>query len=747
MKFYFNKIKILASKSCDDLTEKFASQQSYSNCLNYDKSHEFYCSTGEFSSTKGGCSADNANRFALFNGSGTWNVKKSILLTLNNGYNLFTQTDLDSTNMIYIKSGWVLAIQALIPGSLALDSFETSNAQDFVIKGVPIFSNPAILYNLKSPHNLTKSRLLVNSQIVRDQIYSNFKKFLTIGNKSCTFSMRDNNNTIKYQKYATVEVLDKIFNLTIKSSLTCSVNQSCNFEGKADKGTGITYCWAFGQFATVNTTETSVIFAFPINGTFPVRLVAVNHVSNETTQVYINITLILEELYFFSGNGIESTSITGDLAKFSFKIGNVKNYNCSIDFGDTEQILILTQTPIDYNNDFITHLYTDPDVYLVSITCTGNNYYQSKNLTHYVQNEITKIVLLENGTDSSTSVFRIGFSCDSGTNLSVELYLDSSLDPGLIFEKSTLIGFSSYLNNAGSPYVINVTIIAENLVSKLIFSQYFEISSYLVGPELTITPTGFETDLYEFTSTPLSYSIKIQKGSNVRIKMFFGDELDPTVPSFDQIFPGNWSSDFIKPYTHSRAGDFNIKVIISNMFANFIINRKLTFISNIDKLNAYATPNPAILTFQGAFVAFKFNNIGLNHPGSRAYLKFWPGDALNSTYGSFLLGMDSKENKIPFSYNYKTSGVCKAILCVENPISSKCFEIDVNIVSGVIDDFYLDVRPPAVQPNQNFDVYGFLVAGDNVILTWNFDANIISKNRTCNLDFSLKFLKNNFSTE
>ncbi|CAF1007824.1 unnamed protein product, partial [Brachionus calyciflorus] len=651
-----------------------------------------YNCSSTFNKFKNFCDNTNLNLANILNA--TYNIKKTYTLSLKKGYNIFYDSDLDNSNFINLKTGWSIAIEALTSGRLVIDN--TSKTTDFSLTKFPN-SNLVVPLNMK---------ILTGINIEHYQIINNFKSFKTIGNKIVKFQIRNKNSLeILSEVIKNLTVVSPIKNLAIfPFSRSCSVNRSCQYMARVNMGSHIQYTWIFSNFSTIYTEQNLTSFSFPMTGNFTIKLIARNNISIQITEIKYQINEGLRELVLHSGNLDVSTSITNKTARFLFRIKSVQEYMCLLNFGDSINYLNFNESFFDNNNMFINRTYTKSGVYYVSLTCSQNIDQLTFRFIHLVQDEITGLSLIERGIDLSIVFFRIGFRLITGSEASVSVFINSILNNETSFNKTSLIGYSGLLVNNGQTRMINVTIKAFNLVSSMEITSFFEIGSEIIEPELVL-PKGVNYDIYEFTSKPINYTIRIKKGSNVKIDFFFGTEKDLT-PTLSRIFIGSWMNDYVGSYTHLEPGDYLIRVKITNAFSDFDIYKSISFISRVDNLNCYPKPGFVLLKFSRAYVEFKIKNIGNTHPGSKATLKFWPGDQRNLTFGPFLLGMDKYENKIPFSYTYTQLGSYRPVLFIQNELGGKFFQLDVMVISSSVDDMYVVVRPSrSLLVNQNFQFY------------------------------------------
>jgi hypothetical protein len=189
----------------------------------------------------------------------------------------------------------------------------------------------------------------------------------------------------------------------------------------------------------------------------------------------------------------------------------------------------------------------------------------------------------------------------------------------------------------------------------------------------------------------------------------------------------------------SSTGTKNLTFQVKNSNSPvFIVNKSVEVTRTMPIFEVTAQPNPVGLTFSGAFVQFTFRYLNLTSFDSSAQVTFWAtgGDRLSSrAMGPFLIGMDVNRNtnRIPISYTFKNAGKYVVNFLIKNLNRSSSVQIQVNVVVGLLNGFYIDVQPRAVLPNQNFDVYAYVLEGANITFEWNFNGNVVTKKRTCKL--------------
>lgn len=109
--------------------------------------------------------------------------------------------------------------------------------------------------------------------------------------------------------------------------------------------------------------------------------------------------------------------------------------------------------------------------------------------------------------------YTILFSLRTGSSVSARLYVDGTLDQGLVF--ANLFGKSSLYSAESHPKVHSILIQTNNLVSCAELNSSFEISTRILSPILTLEPLG-PTYLYPIQ---LYLKIYLQSGSNVKLSL------------------------------------------------------------------------------------------------------------------------------------------------------------------------------------------------------------------------------------
>jgi hypothetical protein len=311
---------------------------------------------------------------------------------------------------------------------------------------------------------------------------------------------------------------------------------------------------------------------FPSQGLYLIQLTANNLISNQTTQKTIYASSIQPYLYFFDSTFGGNISASKSNAQFLFRISFGQSYECTIDFGDnTPQLAIdnnLSQT--NYNNTIITHFYQNVAIYLVNASCNLDGTYLNLNYVQMVEEKISGLCLLQNGMAKVASFFQIGFQFQSGSDMSIQFYLNSILDNQITFDQTSLTGYSSLIVNNGVASVLNVTIRAQNNVSSVMLNQLFEIGSQIVSPSLSITTSGVDSSSFYF-GTSINFFLNARSGSNIRVRVFYGDEIVTNMASFDQVIVGDWQNTVGLGLSHlyGTPGQYKIIAIFSNYLGSY----------------------------------------------------------------------------------------------------------------------------------------------------------------------------------
>lgn len=660
---------------------------------------------------------DNFNFISRINSSIIF--KKTYKLDLKKGYNLFFSYQLSDFDE-FIEQNWFILLEPISNGQLV--SAFNQNETDYLIT-----KNDSIIESLGK-------KIMASINTEKYHVINSYNLFKTHGNRSVEFKIVDlNSSKILTREIKNVTIIEPITNLVIEPfSRSCSVNRLCEFKSTTTSGSDIKYSWIISPNITPSVSD-YMSFTFSETGVYLIKLDAQNNISAQSVQINFTVNEGLKEIYFHSGNREMSTSKTNQSALFLFKIKTVQDYTCVVNFGDSIQNFNFSDEEKDFNNKYIDHIYLKSGFYSVIITCYHGKDSLSLKLMQIVQDDITGFSLISRGIYTSIAFYKIGFRFKTGTDVSVILKIDSVTDSDTTFDKNSLTGYSRLLINDGKAKILIVNIRAFNLVSFISISEFFEISSSIINPQLLIFPLK-NNYVYEFVPIPIQYTLRIEKGSNAKVEIFYGNEKN-LHPSVNQVFAGEWKSDYVFNYTHTEPGEYIVRVKVSNVFSNFDIYKKISFISRVDQLSCHPEPKMVLLKFSRAIVNFKVKSIGNSDPGSRTTLKFWPGDSANLTHGPFMLRMKNFTNSVSFSYTYSELGNFRPLLFIENEISNKYFQLNLVVVSSSVDDMYVVVRPPAVIVDQLFQVYVYILNAFNVNITWSFNNLTITKNKLSKFNF------------
>ena len=179
----------------------------------------------------------------------------------------------------------------------------------------------------------------------------------------------------------------------------------------------------------------------------------------------------------------------------------------------------------------------------------------------------------------------------------------------------------------------------------------------------------------------------------------------------------------------------NISIIdVSTTTPSTVIYSNNTF-ATLDDFQIVAKPNPVGLGQYGAMVEFSFSTQTFKTNGYNYTLTFWPGDSSNQSVGPFNLGMSYNvfKNMIPIFYNFQLEKTYNVIFNLSSENGVRYFEINVTVLSGMIQGFYVVCDPPAIQPSQSFQIKAYLLNGTNVTFKWWLGNNLLlTSPRNCN---------------
>ena len=293
------------------------------------------------------------------------------------------------------------------------------------------------------------------------------------------------------------------------------------------------------------------------------------------------------------------------------------------------------------------------------------------------------------------------------------------------------------------PAILGVYILLKNYVSSVYLNTTFEISSSIVNPTFSLNPTSdpqipnnlMYTYMYAYNANKITFAIGMQSGSNIKITIYTGDELqDSLTPNIEIATVGDWNNGInnvigqMITYNYTRPGDFQIKVNLSNTQGFFLFSQTIRIISKVDNLIPSLRVSPVYFkTYSGIGLAeYMFTCDETSKAGSHSLVTFWPGDSTNATYGPFTLGMDfiADISRVALSYTYISAGNYTSSFLVSNILGSKVFTLSVNVVIS-IDMFYIDVVPKYALPNQVVTITAYMLQGNGVSLSFFQNSNQI----------------------
>jgi hypothetical protein len=666
---------------------------------------------------------------------------------------------------INFQKGWNLnKISAKIPAypgsvfSITLTSgalgAENSTTPDYSLNGFAAFAK------ILDANQRVMARITVEPL---EKSISTFKSYSKAGNYTLTASASNPMlNAIPVTNTTTIMILEGITGLAFKPrDGYCRLNAVCYLDSSVATGSSIDYYWSLAN-ATLNTTSTTISFTFAQNGHFPVNLLAVNQVSQRFATLNVLVSDRLAGLQFYSGSSAQSASIIGQNAPFLFILASGSGFSCHVDFGDGSAQLAFADQPYNLNNTLIQHAYPATEAkYKVNIACWNSINDLTLSLDHYTQFGLTGLSLVQTGARLNTP-YSIDFVLASGsTPYSLEFRLDSQLDSSVTASNKVAgsapprIVYKGPAKSAATQYQLYfVHIKMLNYVSSVELNATFEISSPIIRPTFDLSPASDPSILaidpsltyaYTFTSDSLlelTFSLSMESGSNVNIKIATGDELDPSVPNIQIATSGSWQNGVNNVqygsigYAYRSPGDYQIRVNLSNSLNSVTLTKSITIISPVDGLVPGLAQSPVVFKSyarNAALAQFVFGYFGSTKAGSHATVRFWPGDAVNSVQGPFLLGMDFAANssKSSLSFDYKTPGSYNCSFLVANLLGSKTFRLAVSVVHG-FDGFYIDVDPKSARINQAVEISAYMIFGEEVTLEFYQNGMLLaSKPRAC----------------
>ncbi len=479
-----------------------------------------------------------------------------------------------------------------------------------------------------------------------------------------------------------------------------------------------------------NTDIPQINFTFPEDGEYTVRLSVNNTVSRVLTNMKIVTQTLMKPIRLFCSSGMSngiSASKEGEVANFLYTYQAGTKFKCNVDFGDESslQFSALSESS-KWNNSIFPHLYEEEGNYNVTIICKNLLNSGVYSTFHYVEKKIANIQLISTRTSINTP-FQLVFKL-SGSNPVFNLTFDGAHIPDIEFDKAT--GLARTVGQiAGRPEnMYRIELRVENSVSSAEFHAWFQSGGPIAAPILKIQQVQ---DKFRFT-TFVVYSVNVQQGSNVNVKVFYGDEADDEQPTENiQIF-GAWQEPLVLNHTHSIPGTFQMRVLLSNSFNAFTLYQNVTIFTGCSGLLPILESQPVINTPIGSVAVFRFSYLS-QKSGADAFIEYWPGDARNESHGPFLLAMNFHENitKNTFSYRYLSDGNFNAVFRIYNTIESVDYSLKVQVTRGVF-GLTLDTDRPYLNVGDSFDVFAYMIqATENTKFDWEFQGVLTTTQRIC----------------
>ena len=730
---FFNLKIIKVVRFCSD--ETYSSNFDFNQCVQMSSTSSFDCSQS-FQKSAFSCSETNrTNRFE--SATIPYNLVTSFSLNLKPGYNIFTNFE-----NILMKPGYVLIVETTSPGPLIDLDQSATGLSDYKISPFESVNGKFRINNIITPLNK------ISSISHKYSIQNNYLVSVTIKNRlNSTESFLLSQNVMVYESVRDLMVS------TIAGNLVCFKDKDCALMATVSTGKELTYNWTIDGIE-FSTAETQITHQFTIVGQTFINLIAYNLLSSQNITVMISVTDRLEGLYFKAGNEAKSASALGKQANFLFMLEAGANYECTVNFGNS-QLIKFSDEVYNLNNTIISHVYSEEKTYQVSITCANQVNSLNLQFNHQVEQEL-KGLKLKNNVALVNRQFSIEFTLDSGSAISQSLLLFNNQEEPITF--NLLNGRGLVHQGVAFSTRFPVYIMVKNLVSSLELNATFEISSPIINPKFTVAPPGdISANKYTFPQENY-FDISMDSGSNVRIEInadLDGEILLNGINLIDIQTTGEWSTVTNSPsntyrisYNYINPGDFLIKVRLSNFLGNFIITKQISIISKVDGLLpavADLNPNNYVLfertsETKGKGIAdFVFQSEGDSKAGSHASIIFWPGDLINSTNGPFLFKMDFNRNisTTAIQYTYNETGTYLAKFLVYNDRGSKSFNLQINVELGIF-GFYIDVLPRSVAPNDPYTVSAYMIQGENVDYTLKVNDVIVENfQRTGKVDQNL----------
>ena len=291
-------------------------------------------------------------------------------------------------------------------------------------------------------------KLMVRALIENSNVISTFRAYPLSNTYNITATLSNTKIAGMVQTVtSSVLIAQGITNLQITSPPMCERNVSCTLSSSIATGTQVSYYWNFTD-AYVVTNSSSLTYLFTTFGVRLQYLVANNTVCGSSRRVYsqnITISEKINNLRFCSGtycsNGV-SSSVVGAPANFYLLMDTGRDYNCLIDFGDSQQLSIDYNTV--FNGSLISHNYMSIEgAYYVTITCSNYLNSQTFKIQHYVQYLITNVHVTTKGALKNTP-FYVGFALGTGTYASISFVFNFNKDNLIAYNEVTKIGSSSW---------------------------------------------------------------------------------------------------------------------------------------------------------------------------------------------------------------------------------------------------------------------------------------------------------------
>jgi hypothetical protein len=250
----------------------------------------------------------------------------------------------------------------------------------------------------------------------------------------------------------------------------------------------------------------------------------------------------------------------------------------------------------------------------------------------------------------------------------------------------------------------------------------------------------------------------MSSGSNVNISLNFDSLNNPstlTNTTLNILNIGDWliytnnvpNKSYLIPYIYSNPGHFTVTANVSNSLSFYTFTQAVVIMTKVDYLipQLLSKSNLVVLdvTTGKSLAQFVFSYFGTTKAGSDAYVTFWPGDSANNTFGPYPLNMDYNANmsRAALQYTYTSKGSYQVSFFVTNPLGSKWFTLNIQVVEGM-SGFYASVSPLNAQVGTNVAISAFLVQGFNVTYNWKCNGvSFATGPKTCKF-FSFLLSKN-----